>query len=146
MELEEKIQTIEDKLALKQLVDTFSILSDEKNGLAQKGLFTSDAVVKIVINDELKQTLNGPEEIGNAYHNYLTSLDKVFHLNGQHVVNVKGNRALGRCYSQATIFETQNGVQVMTQEGTYHDDEYRKENDRWLIAKRTTHYVWIIRK
>lgn len=36
---------VADKIALKELVDTFSILADQKDGIAQEPLFTKDAVV-----------------------------------------------------------------------------------------------------
>ena len=37
---------VADKIALKELVDTFSILADQKDGIAQEPLFTKDAVVE----------------------------------------------------------------------------------------------------
>lgn len=138
MELEQKIQEITDRLALKQLVDSFAILADAQNGQAQKSLFTPDAVYKTYINGELKMTLNGAEEIGNTMHNFLTSLDSAFHLNGQQMLNIKGDQAIGRCYCQVTLVETQNGEQMTTLENVYYDDEYKKVDGKWLIAKRTS--------
>lgn len=145
MELEQKIQEITDRMALKQLVDSFSILADAQNGHAQKNLFTEDAVYKTYINGELKMTLNGAEEIGNTMHNFLTSLDSAFHLNGQQMLNIKGDQAIGRCYTQITIVETQNSEQMTTLENVYYDDEYKKVDGKWLIAKRTSTIVNINR-
>lgn len=146
MELEERIQVLEDKLAIKQLVDTYSILMDEKNGTSLKGLFTPDGSIRNYIGEELKLTLNGPEEIGNAYSNYLNTLDSTFHMNGQQVLNIKGDRALGRSYCQITIVETKNGAQITTLQNTYYDDEFRKVEGKWLFVKRNCHYVMISTK
>lgn len=43
--LEERVQVIEDHIALKHLVDYFSVLADEKKGHEQETLFTPDAIV-----------------------------------------------------------------------------------------------------
>lgn len=145
MELEQKIQEITDRLALKQLVDSYAILADAQNGQAQKTLFTPDAIYKTYINGELKMTLNGAEEIANTMHNFLAGLDSAFHLNGQQMLNIKGDQAIGRCYCQVTLVETQNGEQMTTLENVYYDDEYKKIDGKWLIAKRTSTIMHINR-
>ncbi|MBQ4033998.1 MAG: nuclear transport factor 2 family protein [Paludibacteraceae bacterium] len=143
MDLEQKIQEITDRMALKQLVDSYAILADAQNGQAQKTLFTTDAVYKTYVNGELKMTLNGAEEIGNTMHNFLNTLDSVFHLNGQQMLNIKGDQAIGRCYCQITLVETQNGTQCTTQENVYYDDEYKKIDGKWLIAKRNSNILHV---
>ena len=55
----EATSVLADKLALKELVDTFSILADEKNGIAQEALFTKDAVVENYSDGKLMTSLTG---------------------------------------------------------------------------------------
>lgn len=142
MELEEKIQIIEDKMAIKQLVDTFTLLEDEKNAAAQKMLFTNDSLMKIFINGQEVMNMNGPAEIEAFYQKYYNSFETIFHINGQQVLNLKGDRAIGRSYSQATIVEEKNGQKEFSQEGMYYDDEFRKTNGHWQFVRRTCHIVW----
>ncbi len=47
------LQQIQDRLALKDLVDTFSNLADEKKVAEQMPLFTQDAVVNTYIGGKL---------------------------------------------------------------------------------------------
>lgn len=48
----QRLQAIEDKLALKDLVDTFSVLADQKETQAQTLLFTEDATVSSYMNGQ----------------------------------------------------------------------------------------------
>lgn len=137
MELEERIKAIEDKLALKQVVDSYAMLADEKNGSALANLFTPTAVVKIVIAGDLKATLNGTKEISDTFQQFLNSLDTAYYFNGQQVVKIKGDHAIGRSYTQATITSVQNGMKRSAVQNIYYDDEFVKVDGRWLIAKRT---------
>lgn len=54
--LEQRIIELEDRVALKNLVDTFSNLSDTKEAELQAQLFTDDATVKTLY--EGKSSLN----------------------------------------------------------------------------------------
>ena len=51
--LEQRIQSLEDRAALKQLVDTFSNLADDKDIVSQMLLFTEDAIVETYFGDTL---------------------------------------------------------------------------------------------
>jgi hypothetical protein len=44
--LEDKLRTIEDRIAIKAIVDNFSILADKKDVHAQVQLFTPDATME----------------------------------------------------------------------------------------------------
>ena len=76
---------IEDILALKKLVDTFSNLADVKDVKSQMDLFTDDAEV---VSKTANQTFSskGKKEIEKAFADYLALFDIVYHLNGQQTV------------------------------------------------------------
>ncbi|MBO4332066.1 MAG: nuclear transport factor 2 family protein [Paludibacteraceae bacterium] len=143
MEIEQKIQEITDRMALKQLVDSYAILADAQNGQALKSLFTPDAVYKTYVNGEVQMTLEGHEEIGNTLQKFLNTLNSTFHMNGQQMLNIKGDQAIGRCYCQVTLVETRDGVQTTTQENIFYDDEYKKTDGKWQIAKRNSNIIHI---
>ena len=85
---------IEDILALKKLVDTFSNLADVKDVKSQMDLFTDDAEV---VWKTATQTFcsKGKKEIEKAFADYLALFDIVYHLNGQQTVEINGDEAKG---------------------------------------------------
>lgn len=137
------IQSVADKQALKELVDKFSILADRKDAQAQTELFTNDAVVESYLDGKLISSLKGREEIGAAFADFLVRFDTVYHINGQQVVSINDDKATGIAYCQVVLIGTdKNGKRMMTMQGVSYDDEYLCSNGRWLIAKRTSHFVW----
>ena len=56
-----------EKQALKELVDTFSNLADEKKVAEQMPLFTADAVVNTYIGGELVFAMTGRAEIEKVF-------------------------------------------------------------------------------
>ena len=85
---------IEDILALKKLVDTFSNLADVKDVKSQMDLFTDDTEV---VSKTATQTFcsKGKKDIEKAFADYLALFDIVYHLNGQQTVEINGDEAKG---------------------------------------------------
>lgn len=80
---ETNVTTMANKMAIRELIDTFSILADNKDGLSQTNLFTKDAVVENYNNGKLTQTIKGNENIGKVFDDFLKTQDVVYHINGQ---------------------------------------------------------------
>ena len=140
--LNKRISQIEDRIALKELVDTFSILSDRKDVRAQTQLFTPGATVETYRKGELVGKLNGRKEMEDAFGAFLKNFDTVYHFNGQHSVTINGDKASGISYCMVTLIGTENGKKMKTSIGVYYQDEYVREDNRWLIAKRKSVFDW----
>ena len=141
--LEQRIIEIEDRMAIKELVDQFSILSDLKHAQAQALLFTEDAVVETYQGDQLTITLKDREQIAAVFGNFLNSLETVYHINGQQTVELNGNRATGVSYCQVTLIGDENGKKMVTNHGVFYQDNYVKgKNGKWLISKRKSTFHW----
>ena len=108
-----KTSHIEDQLALKNLVDTFSNLADIKDVKSQMNLFTDDAEV-ISKTAGKTFTSKGKKEIEKAFTDYLALFEIVYHLNGQQTVEIKGDHATGISYCFVTLIgngkKNQSGV------------------------------------
>jgi hypothetical protein len=139
--LERKIQELENVRALRELVDNFSILADKKDVWKQTELFTKDATVNSYVNEELTSSLKGTEEIGNAFEAFLGNFETVYHMNGQHVVSINGNKAEGILYCRVDLISSENGKKINNASGVSYKDEYVNEKGQWLIAKRTSNFV-----
>ncbi len=133
---------LQDKQELKELVDVFSILADRKEVAAQTLLFTEDATVASYRNGKHISTYTGRKDIGEAFGNFLALFETVYHINGQQVINIDGNRAMGTAYCLVVLIENRGGKRSMNTQGVRYDDEYVRQDGKWLIAKRTSHFEW----
>lgn len=140
--IEKRIQNIEDHIALKNLVDTFSVLADHKDIAKQVLLFTENAVVDSRTNGQPGMILTGRKQIGDAFEAYLALFETVYHINGQQTVTLNGDKASGISYCTVTLIGTENGKKMKQTMGVYYQDEFVRENGHWLIAKRTSNFTW----
>jgi hypothetical protein len=140
--LNKRIGEIEDRIALKELVDTFSTLSDRKAVREQTQLFTANATVETYRGGVLVTKLTGRKEMEDAFGRFLKLFDTVYHINGQQTVTLNGDKASGVSYCMVTLIGTENGKKMKTAIGVYYNDEYVRENNRWLIAKRVSNFHW----
>jgi ketosteroid isomerase-like protein len=140
--LDERIQTLEDKAALKALVDTFSTLADVKDVQKQVLLFTEDAVVESVADGRPGTPLKGRKQIGEAFGAYLGLFETVYHLNGQQTVNVKGDTATGTAYCLVVLIGMEGGKRIKNTAGVRYSDTYVRSGNDWLISRRVSHFTW----
>jgi hypothetical protein len=91
--LAQRIARLEDRAALKALVDTFFILADEKEVQKQVLLFTEDATVESRTGGTPGTPLKGRKQIGDAFSAFLANFQTVYHMNGQQAVTLDGDRA-----------------------------------------------------
>lgn len=141
-EVTTRINEIEDRIAIKNLVDTFSVLADVKDIKTQVLLFTENATVTSIVNGMPPMTLTGRKQLFDVFTGYLNLFETVYHLNGQQTVTLNGDKATGTSYCYVTLIGTENGKKMSTTSGVYYEDEYVKQNGHWLIAKRTSHFAF----
>jgi hypothetical protein len=141
-DLQKRVRELEDRAALKELVDTFSILSDRKDVRAQVQLFTANATVETYRKDVLAAKLTGRKEMEDRFGAFLKNFETVYHFNGQQTVTLGGDRASGVSYCMVTLIGLEGGKKMKTSIGVYYQDEYVRENNRWLLAKRRSAFDW----
>lgn len=137
-----RINQIEDRLALKALVDEFSILADKKDVTAQMNLFIENATVESFRDGISNSKLTGKEEISNAFSGFLSLFETVYHINGQQTVHIDGDKASGISYCLVVLIGNQDGQKMKTTLGVSYEDEYVKQNGKWLIANRKSYFNW----
>ena len=141
-DLTTRIKLIEDRIALKELVDIFSNLADQKETEKQTFLFTENATVETLVNGQPAGALIGRKQIGDAFANFLKNFEVVYHTNGQQTVNITGDKASGTSYCLVVLIGSENGRKMKTMMGVYYFDQYVRENGKWLIAKRQSTFAW----
>lgn len=141
-ELGGRIRELEDRAALKALVDTFSNLADVKDVQAQVQLFTEDATVQTYVGGQRVADLRGRARMAEAFGAFLRNFETVYHFNGQQTVTLRGDSASGTSYCLVTLIGVEDGRRMKTTIGVIYSDEYVRENGRWLIASRRSGFEW----
>lgn len=136
------IVELEDRASLKELVDTVSILADKKDVHAQVQLFSENATSETFFEGSAILKLKGRKEMEEAFADFLKNFETVYHLNGQQKVTINGDNAIGTSYCLVTLIGTGNGKKIKTTIGVIYQDEFVRENNRWLIAKRIGNFNW----
>lgn len=140
------LKEMEDRMALKELVDIFSNLADVKDVEAQVLLFTENAEVNSYRDGKLMSSLKGRKELAERFGAFLSLFETVYHINGQQTVTIDGDKAAGTSYCQVVLIGNENGKKMMNMQGVRYNDEYVRVDGKWLIAKRTSHFVWTDRR
>lgn len=133
---------MEDRAELKRLVDTFSNLADRKDIAKQVELFTPDATVESWAEGKRSSSLKGRNEIAKTFGQFLSGFSTVYHMNGQQTVEIDGDSATGTAYTLVILISRTDGKVVRRTSGVRYDDRYRRQDGKWLIAARTSHFEW----
>lgn len=135
-------QELNDRFALKELVDTFSILADKKDVHTQVQLFTADASSETFVNGVSVSKLTGRKQLEDAFGAFLSNFETVYHFNGQQKIMLAGDTATGTSYCLVTLIGIENGKKMKTTIGVIYEDEFVRENNHWLIATRKANFDW----
>ncbi len=88
------------------------------------------------MNGQVVSSLKGRRQIGDTFAAFLGTFETVYHLNGQQTVTLHGDKATGTSYCFVTLIGMQEGKRMKTSIGAYYQDEFVRQNGRWLIAHR----------
>lgn len=141
--LELRLNAIEDKMAIKEVVDIFSNLADTKEIDKQVLLFTEDGIVESFSNGQPSSQLKGREQLEQAFSGFLSNFQVVYHQNGQQTIDeLTENTAKTTSYCRVILVGEQEGKQMKTTLYTIYNDSFVKQDDKWLIAHRKSNFVW----
>lgn len=133
---------LSDRVALRELIDMVSILGDKKDVHAQVQMFTENALSETFVGGSLFLQLQGRTAMEEAIDNFLKPFDTVYHFNGQQQVTINGDHATGTSYCLVTLIGFEKDKKVKTTIGVIYHDDFVRENNRWLIAKRIGNFEW----
>lgn len=135
-ELEKRITRLEDKEAIRKVLDTFNNTADVKDMVSQGALFTEDGKVIQHFGDQTN-VLDGRKAITDAFGDYLATVDLTYHMSGQQTIEFTGEgEATARSYSLVTQILEREGKKIRLQGGAHYVDQMVKENGNWYIRIR----------
>ncbi|REA58027.1 nuclear transport factor 2 family protein [Dyadobacter luteus] len=137
------LEILKSKEELRDLVDAYAYLGDEKRIAEVMDLFTPDAVYKVYMGGTLLATTNGIQNLERDFMGHAADVKTYFTLNGQHTVKIIGDVATGVSFSQIKMIREPEGKKVLTDYSVRYVDQYVRLNGKWLIKERTGHFVII---
>lgn len=133
---------LEDRIALKMLVDKVSFLADKKDFRSQVQLFSENAISETFVDGQSILKLKGRHVMEEAFGNYSKDLLLVNHFNGQQIIEIQGDQATGTTYCLITMIGSENGKKIKSKIGAIYEDSYVRTNNSWLIDKRIGNFEW----
>lgn len=135
--------SLEDRVALRDLVEAYARCADRVDGDGLAALFMPEGVLRIVPRgaESSPRVRTGREEIATAIKG-LTRYVATFHFVGNHYVTVDGDTGTGEAYCIAHHLLGESGSQVDHVMMIRYQDQYRREPDGWKLAERELRVDW----
>ncbi|RZK52583.1 MAG: nuclear transport factor 2 family protein [Pedobacter sp.] len=135
------IEILNTKQELRNLIDSYAYLGDERKIAEQMGLFTPDATYKVYMNGALVANVTGTDNLEKDFNGHAAQVKTYFTLNGQHNVEIDGDSATGVSFTQIKMNRAADGKDIITDYSVKYDDTYVFENGKWLIKERIGHFI-----
>ena len=134
-------EVLRTKEELRNLIDAYAYLGDERKISEQMGLFTADTVYKVYMGDFLAANVSGTENLEKEFNGHAAQVKTYFTMNGQHTVKIDGDTATGVSFSQIKMIREPEGKKIITDYSVKYDDRYVCENGKWLIKERIGYFI-----
>lgn len=134
------LETLKIKEELRDLIDAYAYLGDEKKIGEQMGLFTPDVIYKVYMGDFLAANVSGTESLEKEFNGHASQVKTYFTMNGQHTVKIDGETATGVSFSQLKMVREAEGKDILTDYSVKYEDKYVRQNGKWFIKERTGYF------
>ena len=133
-----------DRLALRELFDTYAHCADRRDAEGQKALFTDDTRFAVYMDGEGSEptyVLQGREALTPVFED-LNRYEVTTHFNGQSTVAIDGDRAMGESYTIAHHVLSEDGKRKIMVASLRYLDTFAKIDQRWYFAERDLILDW----
>lgn len=137
------LEILKSKDELRELVDAYATLGDEKKISKQMALMVPDASYTVYMNGVVVANTTGTDKLEEEYNGHASLVKTYFTLNGQHNVKIDGDAATGVSFSQIKMIRENDGKDILTDYSVRYDDEYIRQDGKWLIKNRVGYFIII---
>jgi len=133
-----------DRLALRELFDTYAHCADRRDAEGQKALFTDDTRFAVYLDGdggEPTYVLQGRKALTPVFDD-LNRYEVTTHFNGQSTVTIDGDHATGESYTIAHHVFSENGDRKIMIASLRYLDTLVKIARRWFFAERKLILDW----
>lgn len=148
MDIEKKITEAEDRVAIRELIDSYAYCADTRDAQGQMALFTEDTLFEVYYDPKSEtpsQTINKRADLFPVFNN-LNTYHTTMHFNGQSTVKLSGDSATGITYCMAHHLTIEDGNQKWMIAAIRYHDRFVKQNSQWRFAGRKLFVDWIENK
>src|SRR5271154_2678510 len=113
MNMEQPIQELQDRIAIRELIDAYTYCADTRNIQGHMALFTEDTNFEVYMDEKIPtptQVVTGRKNLFPVFDD-LNRYVSTMHFNGQSIINVDGDRATATTYCRAYHLKRPDGVQ-----------------------------------
>ena len=135
-----------DRLAIRELIDTYAHCADRRDAKGQMALFTPDTHFVVYMNakDPMpSQELHSREALAPVFAD-LNKYDVTTHLIGQSTIyTLTSGRAIGETYCMAHHVTVDGEKRRMMLASLRYHDTFLKMDAEWLFAERLLYVDWL---
>jgi ketosteroid isomerase-like protein len=135
-----------DRLAIRELVESYAYCADRRDAKGQMNLFTTDTHFVVYMNakdPKPSQELHSREELAPVFAD-LNQYAATMHFVGQStIVTLNGDRALGQAYCIAHHLTVDGEKRRLMIAYLRYVDTFRKIEGAWLFAERLLYVDWL---
>jgi hypothetical protein len=145
MTTEQRLQQLEDRIAIRELIDAYTWCADTRNIQGHMALFTEDTNFEVYMDEKSPtptQVVTGRKNLFPVFDD-LNQYFSTMHFNGQSTIQLAEDRATGLTYCRAYHLKVPDGVQQLMIAGIRYYDTMVKQNGAWLFAERKLKVCWI---
>jgi hypothetical protein len=132
------ITQLQDRIAIRELIDAYSFCADTRNIQGHMALFTGDTNFEVYMDEKIStptQVVTGRKNLFPVFDD-LNQYIPTMHLNAQSTINVNGDHATATTYCRAYHLKLPDGVQKVMIAGIRYYDTLVKQDGAWLFAER----------
>ena len=137
------LELLKTKEDLRNLIDDYAYLGDDKKIAEVMNLFTPDVTYQVYMGGVLVADVSGRENMEKDFNYHASLVKTYFTLNGQHTVNINSETATGISFTQIKMIREVEGKDILTDYSVKYDDSYVLQNGKWLIKDRVAHFLII---
>jgi hypothetical protein len=145
MTTEQRLQILEDRIAIRELIDAYTYCADTRNIQGHMALFTEDTNFEVYMDEKIPaptQVVTGRKNLFPVFDD-LNQYVSTMHFNGQSTIKMDGDRATATTYCRAYHLKLPGGVQQLMIAGIRYYDTMVKQDGSWLFAERKLKVCWI---
>jgi SnoaL-like domain len=135
-----------DRLAIRELVETYARCADRRDAKSQLALFTADAHFVVYMNAKdptPSQELHTRDELAPVFAD-LNKYDATTHFVGQSTIfTLTADRATGEAYCLAHHVTVDGGKRRLMLASLRYLDTFAKTEGAWLFAERRLYVDWL---
>ena len=149
--MEETLQTLIDRVAIRELIDTYARGADRRDAALEASAFAADGEVEVYEGGpdghEPIQRVRGRDELVRTFGELIERYEATTYLNGQSSVRFRtADEAEGETYCVALHLLQDGDERFLLTMSIRYLDRFVKENGRWAIASRRLVFDWTDRR